>query len=201
MRNRIWFVAAMAALLLTLAYRIQFTDDPLTMETWYRGQDITEGDEPMPFAAEQTARAAFPERDEAGDLPSDVYRDYLAAAAAGVFDTSRSTRDSQAFFRGRRVSAQQLANSVAGESACRGGEELATYDRAVLRYPPDLRLCPPLLFRRESGRWRLDFIGMHDAIGHNQRNQWHFLAGQPPAEYAFAFNGWRFDSNGYPRIP
>ena len=171
------------------------------METWYEGQDITEGSDPMPFDASRYTPAAYPERDEQGNLPSDVYRIYVDAAAAGRFELEVLTEASQSMFATRLPSVEQLRNSVVSYRECSGGEELALYDTAVLRYPPDLRLCPPMLFRRERGLWRLNFADMHDAIGHNQRNQWHFMKGKPPAEYAFAFAGWRFDNSGFPEIP
>jgi hypothetical protein len=198
---RLFFVAVMAALLLTLVYRGYIGHQPLTGHTWYQGQDITEGTDPMPFDASNAIPAGYPEPDDNGDLPSDVYRAYIAAAAAGRFDESLLSDSSRAFFETRRPSVEQLGNSVASYEMCHGAEELANYNLAVLRYAPDQRRCPPITFRREFGHWRIDFNVMHHAIALNQRNQWHFKGGRPPAEYAFAFSAWRFDDNGYPIIP
>ncbi len=201
MQKRVWFVAIMAGLLLTLAYRVYFTDRPVSMDNWYQGQDITEGPDPMPFDASRQSPASYPQRDELGNLPSDVYRLYIDAASAGRFDETLLTDASRAMLASRQPSREQLRNSVISYRECSGGDELALYDLAVLRYPPDMRRCEPILLRREMGLWRLDFQGMGQAIGFNQRNQWHFRQGGSPAEYAFAFAGWRFDDNGYPLIP
>ncbi|MEJ2455092.1 MAG: hypothetical protein P8103_13175 [Candidatus Thiodiazotropha sp.] len=198
---RLFFFAVMAALLLTLVYRSYVSHQPLTAHTWYKGQDITEGTDPMPFDARNANPAGYPERDEGGDLPSDVYRAYIAAAAAGRFDESLLSDSSRALFETRRPSLEQLTNSVASYEACHDVEELADYNLAVMRYAPDQRHCPPITLRREAGHWRIDFSTMHHAVGLNQSNQWHFRSGRPPAEYAFAFSAWRFDDNGYPIIP
>ncbi len=201
MQMRVFFVAVMAALLLTLVYRTYVSHQPLTARTWYQGQDITEGSDPMPFDASHAQSAGYPERDDGGNLPSDVYRDYIAAAAAGRFDESLLSDASRALFETRRPSLEQLRNSVAGYEACHDLEELANYDLAVLRYAPDQRQCPPITLRREFGHWRIDFSTLQHAISLNLRNQWHFKDGHPPSEYAFAFTGWRFDANGYPILP
>lgn len=201
MRNRFWIIAMFAGVLLVVVIRAYFSDQPVSMETWYEGQDITEGSDPMPFDASRYTPAVYPERDELGNLPSDVYRVYIDAAAEGRFELELLTEASHLLFSSRLPSREQLRNSVVSYRECSGGEELAIYDLAVLRYPPDLRLCPPMLFRRERGLWRLNFADMHDHISHNQRNQWLFKKGKPPAEYAFAFAGWRFDNNGFPQIP
>ncbi len=201
MRNRVWIIAMFAGILLVVVIRTYLSDQPVSMETWYEGQDITEGSDPLPFDASRYTPAAYPERDEQGNLPSDVYRVYIDAAAAGRFELDVLTEASQSMFATRLPSKEQLRNSVISYRECSGGEELAIYDLAVLRYPPDLRLCPPILFRRERGVWRLSFADMRDYVGHNQRNQWHFRQEKPPAEYAFAFAGWRFDDGGFPQIP
>jgi hypothetical protein len=189
------------AVLLIILYRINFSDGPVRMETWYQGQDITEGSDPLPFDAGGHSPASYPERDEQGNLPSDIYRIYIDEAARGVLEQGVLTEASQTLFDNRLPSREQLRNSVVSYRECSGADELALHQLAVMRFPPDLRRCPPILFRRERGLWRLSFADMHDHIGHNQRNQWHFLAAKPPAEYAFAFAGWRFDSGGYPVIP
>jgi hypothetical protein len=201
MRKRIWFVALMAGLLLMLVYRTYFNHQPVSMEGWYEGQDITEGSDPMPFDASRYTPASYPERDEQGNLPSDIYRIYIDAAARGDFEQRVLTEASHALFATRQPSREQLRNSVISYRECGGGEELALHNLAAMRFPPDQRLCPPVLFRREQGLWRLSFADMHDHIGLNQRNQWHFLKGEPPLEYVFAFAGWRFDDGGYPLIP
>lgn len=201
MKKRIWLIAAMSALLLVVGYQAFFTDQPMGMKNWYQGQDITEGSDPMPFDASRYTAASTPERDEQGNLPSDIYRLYVDAAARGELDQALLTEDSRAVFAARPPLREELRDSVVSYRECSGGEELALNDLAVLRYPPDLPRCPPLLFRLEMGLWRIGLADMRDFIGRDQHNRWLFKKGKPPVEYAFAFAGWRFDSSGSPQIP
>jgi hypothetical protein len=199
--KRGWSVALvlMAALLL-VAYRILFTEQAVNIQPWYEGQDITEGDDPLPFNAQSGNRLVYPQRDDYAALPSDVYRDYIDSASRDYFDLSLLTDSSQALFVSVKPSREQLRNSVAGYRECQGAEEGANGDFAVLRYPPAQRLCDPILFRREQGLWKIDMASMREEIGHNHHNQWHFNRGKPPAVYAFAFEGWQFDAKGYPKL-
>jgi uncharacterized protein len=68
---------------------------------------------------------------------------------------------------------------------------------AVVRYRADQRRCAPYFLRREDDTWKLDLAGMSNAIRFNHENQWHFQ-GPPPADYAFAFEDWRLDRQGFP---
>ncbi len=197
--KRGWFVAIvlMAALLL-IAYRILFTDQVVPVQPWYEGQDITEGDDPLPFNAQSGSRLVYPQRDAFGALPSDVYRDYIDSASRDYFDLGLLTDSSQALFVNAGPSREQLRNSVAVYRECEGPEEGANGDFAVLLFPPTERLCDPVLFKREQGLWKIDLASMREEIGHNHHNQWHFSRVEPPADYAFAFEGWQFDAKGYP---
>ncbi|MCU7828836.1 MAG: hypothetical protein KZQ85_07180 [Candidatus Thiodiazotropha sp. (ex Myrtea sp. 'scaly one' KF741663)] len=200
MDKRVLVALVLMAALLLVAYRIYFTEDTVVVQPWYEGQDITEGDAPIPFNAQLRGKLVYPERDDNGELPSDVYRVYIESAATDYFELTLLTAASQALFENHHPSIEQLRNSVATYRECSGAEEGADGDFAILRYRPELRLCHPLFFKREQGLWRLDFANMRDAIQHNHRNYWHFSNGVPPATYAFAFEGWSFDSNGYPII-
>ena len=120
-------------------------------------------------------------------------------AASDYFELSLLTDESQMLFASQKPSAEQLRNSVALYRECTGMEEGAAGELAVLRYPADQRLCDPVMLRWENGRWRIDFAVMRQAIQHNHRNQWHFITGQPPKGYEFAFQGWSFDTAGYPK--
>ncbi len=194
------FVALiLSAALLSVIYRIYFTDDALPIQPWYVGQDITEGDAPIPFNAQSGGHLTLPERDDYAALPSDVYRDYVAAAARDYFDLSLLTASSQALFIERKPSSEQLRNTVAGYQACHGSEERADGDYAVLIYPAAERLCDPVLFKREQGLWKIDLAVMGEELGHNHANQWHFNRATPPLNYAFAFKHWVFDNKGYPK--
>ncbi len=67
------------------------------------------------------------------------------------------------------------------------------------RAPPGARACAPYLLVREDGLWRLDLQAMHAAIRFSRDNAWRF-ADAPPAAYAFGFDDWTFDGNGYPVV-
>jgi len=54
------------------------------------------------------------------------------------------------------------------------------------------------ILARGRGHWRLDLTMMQSAIRFGCSNAWRFPDG-PPADYAFAFNDWAFDGNGFPK--
>jgi len=69
-------------------------------------------------------------------------------------------------------------------------------EHAVIRFPVEERQLPPYFFTLSDSGWQLDFVVMADHIGFNHKNQWHFR--NIPEAYAFAFNDWRFDQQGFP---
>lgn len=70
-------------------------------------------------------------------------------------------------------------------------------DVAVVRYGLDERQCAPYFLRREGAAWKLDLATLAAAIRFNHENEWRFQK-PPPADYAFAFDDWRLDRNGFP---
>ena len=66
------------------------------------------------------------------------------------------------------------------------------------------RKCSPYLFKKEEGKWKLDIATMADTLRFNADMQWHFdLSKRLEGEgvyYAFGFDGYGFDSNGYPYV-
>ena len=72
--------------------------------------------------------------------------------------------------------------------------------RAVIRYPQAARRCAPWFFERKGGGWALDLTMMSRAVRFNHDNTWRL---DPDVEhpYGFAFEDWRFDQYGFPRIP
>jgi hypothetical protein len=196
-RGRFVALVLMAALLL-VGYRVFFTDQAVPVQPWYVGQDITEGDDPIPFNAQSGSGANYPERDDYDALPSDVYRYYIDSARRNYFDLSLLTAASQAMFVDRKPSQEQLRNSVAGYEECRHSEEVGEGELAVIRFPPAQRLCDPVFFKLEQGLWKIDFATMRDELGHNHQNFWYFRQGVPATIYGFAFAGWEFDSKGFP---
>lgn len=68
---------------------------------------------------------------------------------------------------------------------------------AVIRYDIADRRCAPWFFRRVGEHWLLDLTMMSRAIRFGRDNSWHFdLSVDHP--YAFAFEDWQFDRNGFP---
>ncbi len=72
--------------------------------------------------------------------------------------------------------------------------------RAVIRYPPAERACAPWFFERRGAAWALDLTMMQRAIRFNHDNHWRLDPGVEHP-YDFAFEDWRFDQHGFPRIP
>ena len=67
------------------------------------------------------------------------------------------------------------------------------------------RTCSPYFFKKEEGNWKLDIASMAQMIRFNASMEMHFdKEKRLQAEgkyYAFAFDGYGFDKNGYPFIP
>ena len=70
-------------------------------------------------------------------------------------------------------------------------------DFAVIRYRIEDRQCAPWFFTFENDRWRLDLTMMQEAIRFGRGNAWRLVPGVEHP-YAFAFDDWSFDRNGFP---
>jgi uncharacterized protein len=134
-----------------------------------------------------------------GLAPDQVVAAYHEAMAAGnaspeldIF--SAATRE---MMRNWVVTPAQMRNVVETYRGCSSPRLFQTAKQAVVRYRADERGCAPYLLRWSDGAWRLDLATMSREIRFNHRNEWHFSGGVP-AEFAFAFEGWRFDRHGFP---
>ncbi len=138
----------------------------------------------------------------AGPAPQDVVAAYLEAMAAGNADPDLAifTPGSQAFLRGRVVTRAQMRQIAETYRDCGAPRVFQAAGRAVVRYPPEQRECAPFFLLAAKDGWQLDLSPMAGAIRFNHRNQWRFADG-PPADFAFAFEDWQFDSKGFPRRP
>jgi len=67
----------------------------------------------------------------------------------------------------------------------------------VVYAPVSERKCPPYLFVREQGQWRLDLAAMYRAFRMNQSNQWRLLL-DASSPYWFAFEDWELSEKGFP---
>ena len=67
------------------------------------------------------------------------------------------------------------------------------------------RTCSPYFFRKEEEKWKLDIATMAQVLRFNAQMQWHFdmpkRLEKEGMYYAYAFDGYGFDKNGYPFIP
>ena len=136
----------------------------------------------------------------AGLGPIEVVAAYLGAMAAGNTNPNLeiftdATRD---MMRGWVVTLAQMRQIARTYQQCRSPRLFQTNGLAVVRYGIDERACAPFFLRRSSNDWRLDLTMMSGAIRFNHRIEWHFVK-STPSEFSFAFEDWRFDTNGFPR--
>jgi uncharacterized protein len=137
----------------------------------------------------------------AQDAPAETVRAYLAAMAArnGNPDLDLYTAGTRAMLAGRVSTPAQMDSVTRTYRGCRQHSLRLAADgnRAVVRYPVEARECAPFLLVLEGGRWRLDFATAARAIRFGRSNSWR-LRREQAGSYAFAFDDWRFDRNGYP---
>lgn len=106
------------------------------------------------------------------------------------------TPDTRVFFRKWLVTDAQQENELRSLLRAPEPRVMTQADLAVIRFPVGDRQAAPLFLRKGEDGWMLDFASMHRFVGFNHRNQWHFKdLGNP---YMFAFQEWRFDTNGFP---
>lgn len=93
----------------------------------------------------------------------------------------------------------QMDNVVKTYRACHAEPSRTdtTGQRAVIRYPPDERACSPWFFEKVDGAWALDLTMLQRAVRFGRSNAWRFDQ-SVDHPYAFAFQDWRFDANGFP---
>jgi uncharacterized protein len=98
------------------------------------------------------------------------------------------------------ITPAQMDNVARSYDGCTVDAVRIARDVAVVRYRAGQRLCAPYFLRREGGAWRLDLATLSSAIRFNHENQWRFRTPLPD-DYAFAFEDWRIDRNGFPDDP
>ena len=140
----------------------------------------------------------------AGRSPGETLALYFAAMAARNADPNLDiyTAGTQAMLGQWVVTAAQMDNLVKTYRRChpRPPRQAPGGAYAVIRYPPAERRCAPWFFERRGDAWTLDLTMMQRAIRFNHDNHWRL---DPDVEhsYGFAFEDWRFDPHGFPRIP
>lgn len=139
---------------------------------------------------------------QAGSTPMETVMLYKLSMAAGNTDPDKDifTDATQAMMRQWTVTPAQQRNGVKGIERCAQFPSQIIYsengERAVIRYPTEERQCNPWFLQKGAGKWRLDLNTMQQAIGFNQKNQYHFR--NQTHAYTFAFTDLRFDTNGFP---
>ena len=112
-------------------------------------------------------------------------------------DLSLYSSDTVTMLRNRVVTPAQMDNLVKTYRACEVDRIRTRGDTAVVRYRVDERQCAPYFLRLEHDTWKLDLASMSSSIRFNHENQWRFQRPLPP-DFAFAFEDWRIDRNGFP---
>jgi len=138
----------------------------------------------------------------AGRSPDETLEQYFAAMAARNADPDLPiyTPETRRMLREWVMTPAQMDNVARIGRSCPAGTTRTASDgrHAVIRYPPEDRSCAPYFFARTDTGWALDFATMQRVIRFGRSNAWR-LAERSGHPYAFAFEDWRFDANGFPR--
>jgi uncharacterized protein len=139
-----------------------------------------------------------------GRSPGETLAAYLTAMADRNADPNLDiyTAETRRMLSQWVVTRAQMDNLVKTYRRCQPGSlRLSPGDaRAVIRYPQAARHCAPWFFERDGAAWALDLTMMQQAIRFNHDNYWR-LDPSVAHPYGFAFEDWRFDRHGFPRIP
>ena len=156
------------------------------------------------------AKKGAPVTAHATDTPLDVMERYLDVLRAHNKNPNLDiyTDATKAFFSTWTVTDINQDHEVHNIVPCRAHYE-TLYDfndsHAVVAARPydKYRTCSPYFFKKEENKWKLDIATMAETLRFNAQMQFHFdmekrLQGEG-MYYAFAFDGYGFDGNGYPR--
>ena len=147
-----------------------------------------------------------------GNDPKAVLQQYMKALKAHNTnpDLDIYTDATKKFYAQWTVTEINQDHEIHNLAPCLASHE-TLYDQdsthAVLAVKPydKNRKCSPYLFKKEAGKWKLDIATMADTLRFNADMQWHFdLSKRLEGEglyYAYAFDGYGFDSNGFPYMP
>jgi uncharacterized protein len=137
-----------------------------------------------------------------GQSPTDTLDAYIAAMSARNADPDLPiyTPATRQLLRQWVMTPAQMDNVARAFDGCAAAATRMSTDghHAVIRFPPRLPQCAPYFFERVEGGWALDFVTMQRAIRFGRSNAWR-LAERFDHPYAFAFEDWTFDANGFPR--
>lgn len=150
-------------------------------------------------AGYQRPAARVPTTTAAGRSPGETLERYLRAMEAHDArpDLPIYTPETRAMLADWVMTRAQMDNLGNAYRRCGAATERRAGDHAVLHYPVEDRRCAPWFFRRAGADWQLDLTMMQRAIRFGQDNSWRLLPGARHP-YGFAFDDWRFDSQGFP---
>lgn len=174
-------------------------------EAWLAGSGGAGATAPARLAAGPSERPAAGSGGTApapGHAPAATLDAYFAVMAARNADPDLPiyTPATRRMMRDWVMTPAQMDNVVKAGRGCGSGTTRIAPDgaHAVIRYPPHARSCAPYFFARASDGWLLDLATMQRVIRFGRSNAWR-LAERADHPYAFAFEDWRFDANGFPR--
>lgn len=135
----------------------------------------------------------------AGTSPQATLNSYLEAMGQrnSSPDLLIYTPETRAMLKGWTVTPAQMDNEVKSHRKCASQGTRTRGQYAVIRYRIKDRFCAPYFFQKSSEGWQLDLAMMQKAIRFNQSNYWRFDI-SVIHDYAFAFDDWRLDKNGFP---
>jgi uncharacterized protein len=146
-----------------------------------------------------------------GDSPIKVLQKYLDALKA--YNTNPNldiyTDTTRTFFSSHTVTKINQDNEIRFLTPCMQSKKIKYASdgihAVVMNDPVEERKCTPHFFKKEQGAWKLDIATMAQILRFNAPMQWHFdkkerLKGEAKY-YAFAFDGYGLDRNGYPYVP
>ncbi len=145
----------------------------------------------------------------AADTPMDVMERYLKVLKTHNKNPNLDiyTDATKAFFAKWTVTDINQDHEVHNITPCKTHYETlydTTDTHAVLAARPydKHRTCSPYFFKKEEGKWKLDIATMAQTLRFNAQMQFHFdmekRLEREGKYYAYAFDGYYFDGNGYP---
>lgn len=142
------------------------------------------------------------------DTPMDVLKKYLASLKAHNTNPHLDiyTDATKTFFAQHTVTEINQNNEIRFLTPCMDSKKVKYgsdgLHAVVMNDPVKQRKCTPHFFKKEQGKWKLDIATMAQILRFNAPMDWHFdkkerLKGEA-MYYAFAFDGYGLDGNGYP---
>jgi uncharacterized protein len=142
------------------------------------------------------------------DTPMDVLKKYLSTLKEHNTNPNLDiyTNATKQFFKKWTVTKINQNNEIRFLTPCMDSKQVKYASdgmhAVVHNDPTKQRKCTPHFFKKEQDKWKLDIATMAQILRFNAPMDWHFdkkerLKGEA-MYYAFAFDGYGLDKNGYP---